>query len=154
MSLTRSLEPLSPVDVIVPAVFLRVPIQLKSAVSAIEIYERSRGDWVMRPSRHPHVAHAVIVSRGIVREVYRIREWMEIDIRVEPSNPYRLSGRAERPSVNAYRWRFEGMPDQELRQLYVGRSIFLPGSNPVTWQDDVATTFPESSPPIIRALSR
>ena len=150
----HSRESLTTVSIGVPAVFLRVPLQITGVVSAIEMYERSRGDWVMRPSLHPQVSHAFVVSGGIVREVYRIRKWTEIDVRAEQPNPHRLGGRSERPSINAYRWRFDGEPDKALGARYVGQSIFLPGSNPVTWADNEVAEVVGPSLPIIEPLSR
>ncbi|MCU1291386.1 MAG: hypothetical protein JWP08_236, partial [Bryobacterales bacterium] len=60
----------------VPTVFLRIGLQYRPNITPIQLYERTRGNWVMRPSSHLRVSHAMPVAVGIIREVYRIRTWL------------------------------------------------------------------------------
>lgn len=127
------------VEIQIPALLLNLRQQYQQAMTPEQLYERTRGNWVLRPEGHPRVKHAMPVAFGIIREVYRIESWEQIDVRSEAEHELRRTG-VDRPSRSNFRWRFVGEPDEEMRVLYVGKSIAieLRGQNPISWFDSTS----------------
>lgn len=91
-----------------------------------DLYEYTRGNWVLSASRKDKVKYACAVYRGIVREVYEIKSWMIVK-KGRPGEDY------SRP-----RWRFDGVVAQNL-QHYIGGRVehYTQNSqNPVRYVND------------------
>ena len=78
--------------------------KFRPGMSDDEIYEVTRGDWVISDSRRQEADYAMAVGDGIVRGLYKIEEWESV----------LHEGRQ--------RWRFHGKPaDEPLRGECVGK---------------------------------
>ena len=118
-------------------------------LSAEELYERTRGIWKVDPFKHPNVKYAMPVSTGgVIREVYRILRWVEVDTMSTDESPLRRKG-VDTPSKTRYRWMFDGEVDKPMRERYVGRRV--PGiavQSPVLWRGPNDTD--GMGPPIVK----
>jgi len=94
-----------------PAVLMRIH---NTYGEGEEVYDATRQAWVMNPSRHPGMAFAFGVDRGVVRGVFRIDKW-------------------ER--VGGGRWAFVGRLDERLTRKYAGVDVSgcFRGRNPITY---------------------
>jgi hypothetical protein len=114
-----------PVEVRHKAVLITINKLYRSDMSAEELYEATRGVWVIGRKRE-QVDYAVAVYQGIAREVYRIRAW-------HPAGtlPYRFRGPEDitRPG----RWEFEGEVADDIRDEYVGNFVGKGGQNPIRY---------------------
>ena len=103
-----------------PAVLLRINQKYREGLSQDELYQITRGEWVVG-ERRVHASYAFAVYQGIVVEVYRIRRWIP------------FTGKS--PSTYQ-RWCFDGSIAQNLKH-YKGCSLkhyFKQGaSNPVMY---------------------
>ena len=63
-----------PVAVREPALLITINQLYRSGMSPLELYEATRGFWVIGPRREK-VELALAVYQGVVREVYRIKAW-------------------------------------------------------------------------------
>lgn len=137
-------------DIEIPTLFLNLRNQFERSLTAEQLYERTRGNWVLRPDRHERVKHAMPVAFGVIREVYRIERWTQIDVRTERDNALRRAG-VERASKSDLRWRFDGHPDEAFRKMYMGRAVAfeLRGQNPVSWLDDESLVEDSEPRPLI-----
>ena len=97
-----------------PAVIIHEPVILitinclyRRGMSAEELYEATRGNWVIG-QRRDQVKYAFAVYNGIIREVYEIHRW-------QPATARRESQKRQQ------RWRFDGVVATYLRH-YVGGS--------------------------------
>jgi hypothetical protein len=124
-----------PIEIQIPMLLVNLRRQFEHGLTAEQLYARSRGGWELQPKRHIRVKHAMAIAFGIIREVYRLERWERFDTRSQPKNPLRKDVNLTAKSV--FRWRFDGAPDQELRDRYIGRAITLElrGQNPISWVD-------------------
>ena len=91
-----------------PALLITVNRLFERGMSADQLYEITRGNWVLS-ERREKAKYAFSVYNGVVREVYEIKSWMAVTARSEEQK-------------TRDRWRFEGIVSQEL-QHYVGGSV-------------------------------
>lgn len=103
-----------PVEVLDPALLIRINRLYRHNMSAEELYEVTRGIWKIGPRREA-ARLALAVFEGVVREVYEIERWHPAG-----STPYRFRERMEQ----AGRWEFTGTvaPDP-VRSQYRGGSV-------------------------------
>jgi hypothetical protein len=87
------------------ALLLRLNKSWHDGISADDLYETTRAWWVMSPANAQRVECVLAVAGGVVREVYRPRQWL--------TSP--VEGLEKRIG-------FEGVvaPD---REIYVGRDV-------------------------------
>ena len=114
-----------PVVVRERALLITINRTYRSGMSGLELYEATRGFWVIGP-RRDRVEVAMAVYQGVVREVYRIRAWYPagtLSYETRDATPYRDSGR----------WEFEGEVAEDLRDAYVGYSVGKGGQNPIRY---------------------
>ena len=109
-----------PVEINEPAVLLRINQKYREGLSQDDLYQITRGEWVIG-ERRINARYAFAVYKGIVVEVYKIRRWIP------------FTGKT--PSIYQ-RWCFDGSIAQKL-QHYKGCSLkhyFKQGaSNPVMY---------------------
>lgn len=63
-----------PIEVKEPALLIRINQRYRASMSAQELYEATRGIWVLGPRREG-ARYAMAVYEGVVREVYEIQSW-------------------------------------------------------------------------------
>jgi hypothetical protein len=120
-------------EVDVPAVLLNLNRQYDRALTAEQLYERTRGYWVMRPDRHSDVKFAMAVAFGVIREVYRIDQWERSPVEEIVVSGLRRFDRVE--SKAKYRWTFTGTVAADIRHRFVGKSVGATSQNPVRWMN-------------------
>ncbi len=112
-----------------PTVYIKEPSALiiinrtyRRSMPDKQLYEVTRGNWIVSSYRCKRAKYALAVSNGIVRQVYEIHRWFQTDERIR--------------DTNRFRWRFDGIVAENL-QHYVGGNVahyIKPGSqNPVRY---------------------
>ena len=115
-----------PVVVREKALLITINRLYRSGMSPQELYEATRGSWVIGPRREK-VELALAVYQGVVREVYRIRAW-------HPAATLEYRTRSDIRSHDASsRWEFEGEVAVDVRNAYVGFSVGKGGQNPIRY---------------------
>src|SRR2546423_2694271 len=64
----------APVDVVDPAILIRINRLYRHGMSEDELYEATRGVWKLGPRRE-RARYAMAVFEGVVREVYVVDRW-------------------------------------------------------------------------------
>ena len=124
------MDPIVGVTVSEPALLIRINRSYREGMSALALYEATRGVWKLGPRREG--AHlALAVYQGRVVEVFAIHEWHPAN-----STPYRT--RTFVPSLMRGRWEFsEAVAEESVRAKYLRKIVvqyFTPGNqNPVTY---------------------
>ena len=114
-----------PVTVRERALLITINQLYRSGMTALELYEATRGIWVLGPRRE-HAELALAVYQGIVREVYRIERWHPsgtLEYRTRDASDFKARGR----------WEFEGHVATNVRDRYVGYSVGKGGQNPIRY---------------------
>lgn len=107
-----------PADITDPSLLIRINRQFKYGMSAEELYESTRGVWVVGERRH-RARFAMAVYAGIVREIYEIESWHRAG-----TTPYATRLQAELANQKSKRWEFLGRVAAEPdRSRYIGRSV-------------------------------
>ncbi len=96
------------VEIKEPAILLTINRLFKPNISPAELYEVTRGNWVLSERRN-NAKYAFTVYQGVVREIYRILRW----------RPTPLS---DLDVIRQDRWRFEGEVAAELHH-YIGGNV-------------------------------
>jgi len=117
----------------IPAVLLNLNRQFDRALTAEQLYQRTRGYWVMNPSRHPGVQYAMAVAFGIIREVYKIDAWSTQAVGEIVESDLRRIDSAETKSP--VRSSFTGSVARDIRERFVGKSVASKAQNPVRWMN-------------------
>jgi hypothetical protein len=94
-------------------------------MSPKELYEATRGFWVIGP-RRDKAELALAIYQGVVREVYRIRSW-------HPAATLHYATRDAEANRGSGRWEFEGEIAVDVRDEYLGRSVGKGGQNPIRY---------------------
>ena len=109
-----------------PAILITINRLYRSDMSPLELYEATRGRWVVGPRREK-AELALAVYKGVVREVYRIQEW-------HPAGTLAYQTRSDLRSEDiGHRWEFEGEVAVDVRDEYVDRSVGKGGQNPIRY---------------------
>lgn len=95
------------VEILEPVILITVNRLYRRGMNPDELYEITRGDWVIG-RRRERAQYASAVYNGIIREVYRINDW-------HPATAKREEQKRKQ------RWRFGGTVATELQQ-YIGGS--------------------------------
>jgi len=97
-----------PITIIEPGILMIINRRFRKNMTATELYEATRGDWVLG-DRRKCAKYAFSVYNGVIRQVYRIHQWA----RAIAGSPTQKVKR---------RWRFEGEVATDLA-AYVGGSV-------------------------------
>lgn len=123
----RSLYLRKPAKITDPVILIRVAKAFRYDMSANELYDFTRTAWAVG-LRREKAQYALAIYDGIVREVYKISQWL-------PAGSTFVN---YRPTGNRHgtRWEFVGVvADERIRNKYVNRDVtkyFKQGSqNPV-----------------------
>ena len=95
-----------------------------------ELYEATRGVWRVGLRRNK-VDYAFIVSKGMVKEAYKINAWLKagsLQYHTRPRSDIEVEGR----------WEFDGvLAEDAIRKKYINKSVkdYLPhgAANPITY---------------------
>ncbi len=99
-----------------PAIIVRINRLYKPGISDEELYEATRGVWVIGSDREK-ARFALAVYKGIVREVYAIKRWMQ-----DGTLKYRTRTIDKKDYTN--RWEFEGrLADEMFREKWRNRTV-------------------------------
>ena len=96
-----------------PVLLLKIPGLWTPRMTAMELYEATRGWWVIGPRRRERARYACAVNKGVIRAVYRIESWRQ---RREGDRDWQDD--IGKPA----RWGFDGVPAPEM-QRYVDTSV-------------------------------
>ncbi len=91
-----------------PALIVIINRMYRRGMTADELYEIARGNWVVGVNRN-RIKCVFAVSNGLVRQVYEVEKWHPIQ---ETRSEYKTKTR----------WRFDGHVAEDL-QHYVGGSV-------------------------------
>jgi uncharacterized protein len=106
------------VEVTDPALLIRINLYFKYGMSAQELYENTRGVWVVGERRN-QARYAMAVYAGIVREVYEIESWHPAG-----TTTYATRSQSELAKEKNKRWEFVGsVAIESIRFKYVGHSV-------------------------------
>ena len=122
-----SLYQRKPAKIVERAILIRINKLYHYGMSPTELYDATRGVWVVGPKREK-AEYAFAIYQGIVREVYAISDWMPAGSTFSTRNPEGVKRKG--------RWEFVGTVASEgIRKKYVDRAVdayFSPGSqNPI-----------------------
>ncbi len=110
------------VEILEPVILITVNRLYRRGMNPEELYEITRGDWVIGRGRE-RAQYACAVYNGIIREVYQIKDW-------QPATAKREGQKRKQ------RWRFSGTVATELQQ-YVGgstaRYVVVGAQNPIRY---------------------
>ncbi|NOS98989.1 MAG: hypothetical protein HOP25_11020 [Methylotenera sp.] len=107
-----------PAHVTDPCLLIRINRQFKYGMSAIDLYESTRGIWVVGERRNK-AKFAMAVYAGIIREIYQIESWHPAG-----TTSYVTRSQTELAVQNNKRWEFVGHVALEpYRTKYLGVSV-------------------------------
>ncbi len=106
-----------------PLILITINKLYRRDMSTDELYEATRGDWVIGERRN-EVRYALAVYHGVIRQAYKIERWFPVTL--EPESHQKRSNR----------WRFEGVVASEL-QKYLSQStvnyVSIGSQNPIRY---------------------
>lgn len=113
-----------------PAILIRINRLYRYGMSPIELYDATRSAWRVGEKRH-QVQYAFSVFEGVVREVYRITDWLL------PGSTFNVLRDGKRIRDRG-RWEFVGtLAEPSIRKRYINRYVghlFTTGAqNPITY---------------------
>lgn len=108
---------LAPEDISEDVVIIKINRSYTSGMSALQLYDVTRGCWRRRIESVDSAKYALAVYKGEVVEVYEIDCWChasKLNRETLPYNPQRQNNRIG----------FSGsVANQEIREKYIGRSV-------------------------------
>lgn len=116
--ITKYLAP--EIEIAEPVILVTVNRLFRRNMTDEEIYEITRGNWVVGERRNK-AKYAFCIYNGTVRQVYAIQRWFPIKARSQDARTQN-------------RWRFDGIVAQDL-QHYVGGNVekYVGAQNPIRY---------------------
>lgn len=114
-----------PVTIKHKAILLNLNRLYRCDMTPLELYETTRGTWVVGERRHG-VEYAMAVYKGVIREVYRIAQWY-------PAGTLEYKTRDASLLKMVNRYEFTGKVADDIRKEYVDFYIGKSGQNPVRY---------------------
>ncbi len=114
-----------PVEIRHKAILITINKLYHSHMSPQELYEATRGIWVIGP-RRDKVEYAMAIYQGVVREVYRIEQW-------HPAGTLEYHTRDSSELQDEGRWEFSGIVADAVRAEYIGFYVGKGGQNPIRY---------------------
>lgn len=111
-------------------VLIRISETYREGMSSLALYEATRGAWVIG-DRRDKVEYAFAVSKGTVKEVYKVHRWHRAGTMHYHTRPCRHCGESDGYSKGG-RWEFSGeVAADDIRRRYIGRSVkrYFPKGN-------------------------
>jgi len=109
------------------AILFTINSLFRSDMTTLELYETTRGTWVLGPRRNK-AEYAMAVVRGIVHEVYRIEQWY-------PAGTLPYQTRDSSIFNSKRRWEFSGHVAEDIRDEYVDFSVGKGHQNPIRYKN-------------------
>lgn len=98
-----------------PAILVKINKLYRYGMTPMELYDATRGVWNVGPRREK-AQYALALYQGIVREVYRIRQWLP--------DASTLSTRGLWGVRSPGRWEFVGtLAPKKIRQKYLNKAV-------------------------------
>ncbi len=116
-----------PLQVHHKAILLTINRLYRSTMTPLELYETTRGCWVVGPRRNK-AEYAMALYKGTVLEVYRIDRWY-------PAGTLKYQTRDSSDFWKSGRWEFSGEVAYDIRDEYVGFFVGKAGQNPVRYKN-------------------
>ena len=115
------------IDIREPAILIRINKAYRYGMTEAELYDATRSAWRVGAKRD-QAQYAFSVFEGVVREVYRISQWLPA------GSTLNTRGTRRRP----HRWEFVGtIADDKIHRRYMNRYVghlFTPGAqNPISY---------------------
>jgi len=108
------------------AILITINKLYRSDMSAEELYETTRGIWVVGEASRNKVEYAMALFQGIVLEVYRIKRWY-------PAGTLTYKTRDTSHFKDSGRWEFSGSIANDIRDEYIDFSVGKAGQNPIRY---------------------
>lgn len=125
---------MSDVLIDVQAVVLRITYQFEAGLTPEQLYERTRGYWVMQPMKHRDVEFALALAGDVIQEVYQIDGWTRRETAAIQPNYLRRPDPVDASLRSRYRYEFHGGPaNSAIRAKFVGQPYRNRARNPVLW---------------------
>jgi uncharacterized protein len=125
------------VEIVEPSILIRINQAFRYSMSDIELYDYTRGQWVLNPDNARKVKYGFSVYKGIIQEVYEIHDWYKagttFSVRTNNENINRDAN-----EVLEKRYEFIGnIAEEKIRNKYKYKSVehyFNKGnSNPIMY---------------------
>lgn len=121
------------IDIDDKVMLIRINKEFRYSINEVELYDMTRGRWVINPERSKNVKYALSVYDGVVQEVYEVIDWFKGG-RTFSIRPDREEAKKEETN----RWEFVGnIADENIRKKYKHKSVshyFKKGNaNPITY---------------------
>mgnify|MGYP001080768273 CR=1 FL=1 len=102
-----------------PSILIRINKKFRYSMDSRELYECTRGIWVIGEKRRKRAKYAMAVYAGIVREVYEIADWSRAG-----TTEYFTRDQEELSKSKEKRWEFVGkVASETIRNKYLGGSV-------------------------------
>ena len=118
----------APAQITVPAILIKIEREWHPALTADQLYERTRRYWRCRPEKLPTPPrYALSVARGLIREVFDIHSWEDYpdmsQVVIDPTRHQQR--RSEADQKGQARKGFIGAvtSDERLRAALIGKSV-------------------------------
>lgn len=125
------------VDISEPSILIRINQAFRYSMTPMELYDYTRGQWVLNPTNAKKAKYAFSVYEGVIQEVYEIAEWFEAGRTYSTRENNEYIKRDKDESVSK-RYEFVGnIASPEIRDKYKYKSVghlFKNGnSNPIMY---------------------
>ena len=97
-------------------VLIKISQSFRYNMDPIDLYEYTRGIWVISEEKRKHTKYAFAVYDGVIQETYKIESWFKAGST--------FSTRHDKESwKKVQRWEFVGDIDHEMRKKYLHKSV-------------------------------
>lgn len=124
---------LGPEDITENVIFIRINQGYYSEITDLELYESTRGYWVVSPENASKAKYAMPVYDGVILEVYKIATWL-------PSGTTHMETRTCKRITGRYEFVGKRAP-KRIRDKYINKSVaefFAYGNtNPIKYEGPI-----------------
>jgi len=130
------------VNITEPSIIIRINKAFRYSMTPMELYDYTRGHWVINPDNAKSAKYAFSVYEGIIQEVYEIASWFKAGTTYSVRENTAHTDKWRKPDVSDpivnKRYEFVGnLAPQEVREKYILKSVehlFNKGnSNPIMY---------------------
>lgn len=127
------------IDIEEPSILIRISQAFRYTMSAIDLYDYTRGQWKLNPENAKHAKYGFAIYEGIIQEVYEILDWYEAG---KTYSVRQGNENIKRKDENSIKGRYEfigNLASKEIRDKYKFKSVehyFKKGnSNPIMYKN-------------------
>jgi hypothetical protein len=124
------------VEIVEPSILIRINQAFRYSMSEIELYDYTRGQWVLNPNTAKDARYGFAIYKGIVQEVYEILNWYEAGKTLNVRKNFKYIERADEAIEGRYEF-IGNIAPEEIRKKYKYKSVehyFKKGnSNPIMY---------------------